>query len=206
MSVKTSKIYFKLGYFRILHSLPDMPSVDIYLNDKFVAENLSYGNYTAYFPMFEESYKITLFETGTQESPILNSSLSIAENDVLTLTTVKTDSDLGFLSVPDKNVPIDPSKAMIRFAHLSSNTPAVDITLPDGTILFSNISFDQRTPYLAVDPSEYILQVRAAGTPTVLLTIPNINLDSDNYYTVYAIGLVDQKPELEALLLLDGFK
>lgn len=50
----------------------------------------------------------------------------------------------------------------------------------------------------------YTLQVRVAGTSNVVLTVPNVNLDADNYYTVYAIGLVTGQPELQALLVVDG--
>lgn len=43
-----------------------------------------------------------------------------------------------------------------------------------------------------------------AGTSNVVLTVPDVNLIADKYHTVYAIGLVGEKPELEVLLLLDG--
>jgi hypothetical protein len=101
-------------------------------------------------------------------------------------------------------MPIDPNNAMIRFTHLSPNAPAVDITLPDGTILFGNVPFMHLTRYLSVPASNYTLQVRVAGTPTVVLTVPNVVLEPDTFYTVYAVGLVGETPELQALLLLDG--
>ena len=87
--------------------------------------------------------------------------------------------------------------------NLSPNSPAVDITLPNGTILFHNVSYKQLTPYISVPPMNYTLQVRVAGTPNVVHTIPNADLEQDNMYTVYATGLVGQKPELAALLLSD---
>jgi hypothetical protein len=76
--------------------------------------------------------------------------------------------------------------------------------LPNGTVIFSNVSFKNVTPYIDVDPMNYTLQVRVAGTSDVVLTVPNVNLAADKYYTVYAIGLAGDEPGLEALLLLDG--
>jgi len=206
MNAKTVKIYFDLGYFRILHAAPDIPSVDIYINDKLVSENLSYSNYTAYLPIFQESYQLSIYQTGSNDSPILSHDLIIDAGNKLTLAIIKTQDNLGFMEIPDAYMPINPSKSMIRFVHLSPNAPAVDITLEDGTILFSGISYMQATSYLEVNPSNYTLQVRVSGTPNVVLTVPNINLEPDNFYTVYALGLVGEEPELEALLLLDSFK
>ena len=206
MNDQTTKVYFKLGYFRLLHALPNMPSVDIYIDDKLIAENLSYGVYTAYLPMFGESYKISIFETENKDAPVLSSILSIDEDEKLTLAIIKNQNNTRFMAIPDAQVPIDPNKSMIRFVHLSPNAPAVDITLPDGTILLNNISYEQGTDYLEVEPSDYTLQVRVAETPNVVLTIPDIILKPDNFYTIYALGLVGSQPELEGLLVLDSFK
>jgi hypothetical protein len=49
----------------------------------------------------------------------------------------------------------------------------------------------------------YTLQVRLAGTPDVVLTVPNVRLDPNKAYTVYAVGFAGREPKLEALLLTD---
>ena len=130
--------------------------------------------------------------------------LTVNNNAILTVAAIGTLSDIGLLAITDANEARKPGKAMIRFLHLSPNAPAVDITLPDGTVIFSNVSFKQITPYIDVAPMNYTLQVRVAGTSSVVLTVPNVNLVADKYYTVYAIGLAGGEPELKALLLLDG--
>lgn len=193
-----------LGYVRIIHTVPDAPNVDIYANDKLIIEDLAYGNETDYLSIPEGTYKISLYVTGTKNSPVLANMLTVNKNDILTVAAVGMLSDIGLLAISDANEAKKPGKAMVRFLHLSPNAPAVDITLPDGTVIFSNISFKHRTPYIDVAPMNYTLQVRAAGTSNVVLTVPNVNLKADKYYTVYAIGLLGDNPELEALLLLDG--
>ncbi len=94
-------------------------------------------------------------------------------------------------------------KACVRFVHLSPNAPAVDITLPDGTILFGNVSFTEVTDSIPVKPDVYNLQVRLACTETVALDVPHIKLESGKYYTIYAVGLVGMEPPLQALLVED---
>lgn len=193
-----------LGHVRILHAVPDAPNVDVYANDKLVASNLSYSNYTKYMPLPEGTYKIALYATGTTDDPVLTNMLTLNENDIFTIAATGTLNNIGLLGISDPDAPIENNKAMIRFAHLSPNAPAVDITLPDGTVLFSNIPFKQVTSYISVPPSDYTLQVRLAGTPTVVLTVPDVTLEPNKYYTAYALGLVGESPELEALLVLDS--
>ncbi|MGI6731536.1 MAG: DUF4397 domain-containing protein [Anaerovoracaceae bacterium] len=192
-----------MGYVRILHAVPDAPNVDIYANDKIIARNLAFGQNTQYMTVPSGNYEISLYVAGTKDSPVLVNRLAVGNGSITTVTAVGTLDTIGFLAIPDSNMTKESGKAMVRFSHLSPNAPAVDITLPDGTILFRNVSYKQLAPYIPVPPMNYTLQVRAAGTPNVVLTVPNVNLEQNKMYTVYAIGLVGQDPELEALLLLD---
>lgn len=193
-----------VGYVRVMHAVPDAPNVDIYANDNLIIDNLSYGEYTDYLMVPEGTYRISVSVAGTEDSPILANMVTVNNNAILTVAAVGTLSDIGLLGITDVNEEGDQDKAMIRFLHLSPDAPAVDITLPDGTVIFSNVSFRHITSYTEVTPMNYTLQVRVAGTQDVVLTVPDLNLDPDRYYTVYAIGLVGEDPELEALLLLDG--
>jgi hypothetical protein len=192
-----------MGYVRVLHAVPDAPNVDVYANDKIIAKNLAFGENTPYTPISAGNYEISLYVAGKKDTPVMANRLVIGNDTILTVAAVGTLKTIGFLSIPDSNMPMESGKAMVRFAHLSPNAPAVDITLPNGTILFRNVSYKQLTPYISVPPMNYTLQVRVAGTPNVVLTVPNVNLEQNKRYTVYAVGLVGQKPELEALLLLD---
>lgn len=192
-----------MGYIRVLHAVPDAPNVDVYANDTLIASNLAYGDYTDYMPVNVGPNEIALFVTETGDIPVISNVLNVPKNSVYTVAAIGTLNNIGFLAIIDANMPSDPDNALVRFAHLSPNAPAVDITLPDGTVLFQNVSYKQLTPYIAVDPMNYTLQVRLAGTSTVVLTIPNVNISTNEFYTIYAIGLVGEEPGLEALLVKD---
>ncbi|MPN48441.1 hypothetical protein SDC9_196048 [bioreactor metagenome] len=92
---------------------------------------------------------------------------------------------------------------MVKFVHMSPNAPAVDITLADGKKLFTNISFKQATDYIMVTPGVYGIQVRLAGTNTIVLTVPNVSIQGGIPYSIYAIGLAGGKPPLAAVLVED---
>ncbi len=193
-----------MGYVRVIHTVPNAPNVDVYANDILIFENLAYGSYTNYLPIPDGTYRISLYITGAVGSPVIANLLTLNRNEFITVAAVGTLSKIGLLAIHDANEAKQQGKAMVRFLHLSPNAPAVDITLPNGTVIFDNISYQQITPYLGVAPMDYTLQVRVAGTSDVVLTVPNLTLMADRYYTVYAIGLVGGRPELEALLLMDG--
>ncbi len=193
-----------MGFIRILHAVPDAPGVDVYVNDTIILDDISFGEWTDYFMAPEGTYRLTIYATGTKDSPVASNMLTLMEDDMVTVAAVGTLNNVELLAIPDANSPMISDKAMIRFLHLSPNAPAVDITLPDGTVIFSNDSFREITPYIAVNPMNYTLQVRLAGTTRVVLTVPDIVLEAGEFYTIYAIGLAGGTPEIEALLLIDG--
>ena len=192
------------SYIRVLHAVPDAPKVDVYADDQLIAKGLAFGEYTDYISVPEGNYEIAVYAAGTKSNPVLKNMLMIRPDTIQTIAAVGTLNTIGLLAIPDKMTVNEPGKSLVRFSHLSPNAPAVDITLPDGTILFRNVSFKQLTNYLAVNPMTYTLQVRPAGTSTVVLTVPNVNLQPGMVYTIYAIGLAGREPELSALLVVDG--
>lgn len=194
-----------LGCFRIVHAHPGAPNADIYLNDKLIAENLTYCSYTNYFPMCCGDFKLSINITGSKKPPMVVDLLKIEDNEMQTLSLIKTYYKAGLIKNIDYPTSSKANMSMVRFVHLSPDTPPVDITLPDGTILFENVSYQQSTPYLSVLPATYTLEARVTGTPDVVLTIPNVALEPNKSYSVNAIGLINGMPELESLILLDEY-
>lgn len=196
-----------LGYIRVLHTVPDAPNVDVYIDKTLIAKNLSYKQYTAYMPIPQGTYEISLYTAGSTNSPIINYSLNIEIDTRTTVAVVGTLNSISFLAIPDygATIPLNLNEADIRFIHLSPNAPTVDIAFSTGFIIFENISFQERTLYKTVPAIKYTFQVRVAGTSSVALTIPDIVLESKTVYTIYVIGFLDRTPELEALIIIDGF-
>ena len=193
-----------MGYVRVLHAVPDAPNVDIYANGNLIVSDLAYSENTEYLPVPEGTYRISVYPAGSSNSPVISNMLTIDRGSMITMAAAGMLENIGLLAIHDANTAMRPGKSIIRFLHLAPDAPAVDITLPNGTVIFSNVSFKQITPYIDVAPMNYTLQVRVAGTSDVVLTIPDVDLSSDEYYTAYAIGLVEDDPQLDALLLMDG--
>lgn len=192
------------SYVRVLHASPDAPSVDVYANGNLIARNLAYRGFTEYLPVDPGRYRIRVFPAGQTINPVIDTNVNIPPRSIFTVAAVGTLPEISLLPVQDPVIPIPPGMVYLRFAHLSPDAPNVDVTLPDGTILFANTGFRQVTGYIPVYPGTYAIQVRPAGTEDVVLYVPNITLRPDRFYTVYAVGFVRATPSLQVLIPLDG--
>ncbi len=93
------------------------------------------------------------------------------------------------LVLVDNGDPVEATKVWVRFVHASPDAPAVDIAVHGGPVLFAEIEFKQIGDYLEVGAGTYDLEVRLAGTTTVVLDLPGIELSGRTKYSAYAMGL-----------------
>jgi hypothetical protein len=85
--------------------------------------------------------------------------------------------------------------AWIRLAHLSPNTPAVDVYLysfgnPDAQIVLHHVAYGDVSGYLAVPGGEYSVAMRAAGAPATSPPVlsSSTRVSSGSAYTALAVG------------------
>lgn len=192
------------SYIRVLHASPDAPRVDVYANGNLIARSLRYKGFTPYLRVPSGQYNIKVYPSGMSTTPVIDTNVELRPNTIYTAAAVGRLADIGLLPIVEPRVPMSPGKTNIRFIHLSPDAPSVDITLPDGTVLFPNVGYRGITSYKSVEPGRYSLQARAAGTDNVALTVPNIRLRGGTNISVYAVGLAGGKPGLEVLIPLDG--
>jgi Domain of unknown function (DUF4397) len=87
------------------------------------------------------------------------------------------------------------SPSYVRLAHLSPDTPKVDVymtsyTRPDWKFLLKGVGYGAVSPYQRVQPDRYAVSMRPAGAPAssppVLST--NLNAAAGKAYTVAGVG------------------
>lgn len=193
-----------ISYIRILHASPNAPSVDIYANDKLIAKNLSYRNFTPYISVPKGEYNIKVYPAGTKDKAVIDTSLDLPGSSAFTVAAVGLLPNISLFPIVEHKKPLVPGKLYLRFAHLSPDAPPVDIVTPDGTKLFEDISYKEVADYIEVAPGNYTVNVNVAATNKTVLTVPNIKLLPNRFYTIYAIGLAGGKPSLQVLIPLDG--
>jgi hypothetical protein len=74
-------------------------------------------------------------------------------------------------------------EAAIRVAHASPDAPDVDV-LVDGSVVVSDLSFRDVSPYLEVPAGEYEVAVNAAGTDTTVFGPVDLTLEAEDYTAV----------------------
>ncbi|CAH2213634.1 DUF4397 domain-containing protein [Tepidibacter aestuarii] len=194
----------KPSHIRVLHASPDAPPVDIYANNNLIAQNIPYKGFTPYISVAPGNYVISVFVSGTTQNPVLVKNIQVPNDTIATIAATGYASDLDLLPIVEPVEPIPTNKTMIRFVHLSPNTPNIDITLPNGTVLFEDVEYEEATEYIPAPPGNYTVEAKVAGTDQTALIVPNINLKPNRFYSIYAVGFLDDKPPLQVLIPLDG--
>jgi hypothetical protein len=174
---------------KVVHASPDAPAVDLYLDGVLTGSNLTFPNNTGYLsiPAGTRALKVTV--AGTMTTAI-SADLIFDAGKNYSVFAVNQVANIEALALQDDLTAPMAGKAHVRFVHLSSDAPAVDITTKDGTVVFPNISFKKFTNFLPLNSGSYDLQVRLAGTSTVVLDLNGVRLDSGKIYTVFARGFV----------------
>ncbi len=174
----------------VVHASPDAPGVDILVdNVKVNTQPLTFPNNTGYLSATAGNRNIKVNAAGTSTS-VINTNLDLSAGVSYSVFASDTLASIELLVLQDDLGAPASGKSHVRFVHLSPNAPAVDITLADGTVIFGNKAFGQYTPFTPLTAGTYNLQVRLAGSPTVVLNLPNIVLENGKIYTVFARGLV----------------
>lgn len=194
-----------MSYMRILNASPILhTSVDVYLNTVLIASDIVYKEFTPYIPLAEGTYSVSIFPYGKKTGAIETETVTIKGRSIYTIVFAGQPSSFSIEEYLEPSVTIPTGKAMIRFSHLSPDAPAINLTLSNGEILFSDVQYGELTDYREISPGTYTLQLRLPETNNVVLTVPNAHFKANRYYTIYAVGLVSGNPQLQMLLPMDG--
>ena len=103
----------------------------------------------------------------------------------------------------DDNVPVIKTLAFLRFINLSPNAPLLSLSLPNGTVLFNGAEYLETTGYYQVSSGIYNFEVLLGSSEVTAKYIKNLTLDGNKFYTIYIIGLFNDKPPLGYLFVED---
>lgn len=175
---------------QVVHASPDAPGVDILVdNNKVNSSALVFPNNTAYLDVEAGKRNLKVNAAGTATS-VINGDVTFEADKNYSVFAINRLASIEPLILTDDLTTPAAGKAHVRFVHLSPDAPAVDITTNTGTVVFGNRAFKSATAFTPLDAGTYNLQVRVAGTSTVALELPNIQLQAGKIYTVFARGFL----------------
>lgn len=190
------------GKVRFLHTSPDAPNVDIYVKGQPVFKNLPFRKASNYLLLQAGKYHIDIYPTGNMTDSILNKKITVEPGQTYTFAALGPVKKLRLLPyVNQPKVPLNESK--IRFIHLSPDTDELDIAVKNRDVVFPELSYKQATEYLGLTPMTVDLEVRIAGTKTVILPMPKAQFLPNETYTIVLIGLSGDNPGFQAMIMKD---
>jgi hypothetical protein len=175
---------------RVGHFSPDAPAVDVYANGSAILKDVTFGQLSDYLPVPAGTYTIEVVAAGAD--PAAGAVIGPVDLDFAagTMTTVAATNSLDNIEAQvliDEPMPQE-GVAQVRVVHFSADAPAVDIALQGGDVVVPDLAYPNPTDYLALDPGEYDLEIRRAGTTDVAFDIPPLTVDGGTSYSVFAIG------------------
>jgi hypothetical protein len=113
----------------------------------------------------------------------------------LTSASVLTIGLAGLLGFAGSAASASSGVGYLRLAHLSPNTPAVDVYLysfgdPNAMVVLDHVAYGDVSPYESVASGEYIVAMRKAGAPPSTKAVLSTTIDvvSGHAYTVAGMG------------------
>jgi hypothetical protein len=179
-----------VGYVSIYHASPDAPSLDITVDKKRINNQpFPYAAYSGYINFATGPRRVKFTATNASDT-LTDTYLNVEEGKAYSIFVINQLATIDALVVNDNVVSIPSGKAVVRFVHLSPDTPSVDVTETTGagTIWFTSSSFAQATEFKEVDSRLYSFKIKVAGTDSVLVSADNIDLRSGGYYTIVING------------------
>jgi hypothetical protein len=187
---------------RVVHASPDAPAVDVYADGAKVLTNVAYKGSSDYLTVPAGAHNFKVFATGanpTTGTPVINADATLDAGKDYTVAAIGKLAQIKALVLVDNNATPAAGEAHVRVVHASPDAPAVDIAVKGGPVLFPNLAFGKDAGPSPVDAGTYDLEVRPTGTTTVALAINGVQLQAGKIYTIFAVGLLNGTPKLEAL-------
>lgn len=186
---------------RAVHASPDAPNVDIWVDGGLAFADLPFGAATDFAELPKGVYNFQVVPTGATSPVVIDADLRLVPRADYTIVAVNELAMIEPLVLRDWRSFVPNFQSMVRFVHASPDAPAVDIAVKEGPVIFSDVEFKE-TDKRRVRAGTYDLEVRVAGTDTVALELPGIELEGGTAYSVFAVGTLSEGT-LTALLTED---
>ena len=174
----------------VVHTSPDAPAVDVYVNNSKAVTALSYLSNTAYLSVASGTTNVQVDPTGTT-TPVITANLTLSGGANYSIFAIDSVSDIQPLVTVDTLSIPSGGTAGFRVIHLCPNAPAVDVVdSASGATLVSNLSFKGYTSFLPAAAGTYTFYVRVHGTSINALTVSGVAVSAGHLYTVFARGFL----------------
>ena len=189
---------------RVLHLSPDAPEVDVYVGGTRTLAGVPFKTATRHVQVPAGTHTVEIRSAGstTGGRSLLTERAALAPGAAYTLATVGLAAQLQILVLKDDFTAPPPGKAKLRGIDASPQSPPIDIAIAGGPVLFRNLTFPEATPFATINAGSMALEVRRAGTESVVFRSGARPMPAGAILTV--AGTVSSTGTIEVLPILDA--
>lgn len=174
----------------VINASPDSQPLDFYLdNNKVNLSPIPFGDGLDYSRAYTGKRTATFYLTGTQ-TKIKSDTMTLSANRYYSLFLANVVSKPDYVFLRDTLAQPAAGMAGVRFINLGSDAPAADLAIKGGAVIVANKAYKGYSKFTPVNGNTlYTLEIRQAGTSTVLATTTPVNLKGGSLYTIWLQGL-----------------
>ncbi len=193
----------QLARLQVIHNAPS-PTVDVYVNDVLLVDNFAFRTATPFIDVpAGEELEITIAPEDSESAEddpiaIFPVTLENGRTYVVTAAGVAGNTETPFnLFINDMGLESTqaPDSVAVAVFHGAPDAPNVDVDARLVGNLISDLGYGSYSDYLTVPATDYLLDVRAAGSPDIVASFAAelTGLDGDAL-TVFASGFLGAEP------------
>lgn len=173
----------------VVHSSPDAPLVDIYVDGELALSGLGFGWWSNWIAVPAGEHRVQVTANGTPaDAAVIDATLTLEADTAYQVAATGFVAEIAPQVYQADVSELADDTARIRVVHTVPDAPAVDIAITGGDVLVSGLEFPNASDYLEVPADAYDLEVRPTGTMDVALELPGVELEAGMVYDVFAIG------------------
>jgi hypothetical protein len=189
----TPMVVVETANLRVAHLSPDAPNVDVWLDGKVVPElvNVPFKTVSGYLKIPVGKHDIAVYVTKTTTGPVIDVKGIDLEKKSYTVGAIGLVSAIKAQVYTD-DLTTNTTKARVRVIHASPDAPSVDVGVkgePPALAVVKGIKFPDATGYLELGAGVLPLEIRLAGTATIVKSFDTPALELGKVYTVFAVDI-----------------
>jgi hypothetical protein len=189
---------------RVVHLSAGAPKVDVYVDGTRMIAAVPFKTASKYSRMPASVHTLVLRPAGSPPSspPAASQRVSVLPGAAYTAVLLGAPTQLQLRVAKDDFSAPPPGKAKVRVVNAAPQSPPLDIAVAGGPVLFRNVTFGMVSNFVPVTAGRFGLEVRQAGTSTVLFTQGAARLPAGTIITV--AGTITGTGKIEMLPILDA--
>ncbi len=196
---------------QIIHNAADpaADTVDVYVNGSLLLNDFAFRTATPYIDVpsgVELNIGIAPGSSASANDTIVNIPVTLTNGETYTAIATGVLTPANFAPNPDlvstgfrlilsggmRENALNSGEVDFRVLHGASDAPAVDVAARNVATLVSGAAYTDITAYISVPANPYLLDVKAAGTNTIVASFEApLNLISDQSAVVFASGFLN---------------